>query len=74
MSTLMEEIARVFTDASRMEWDNNDPARYSKRVAKELAMGILSDAVVRASRALELPKLIDSDCAASLAAREEANG
>jgi hypothetical protein len=68
MSALMEEFARVFTDASRMEWDNADPARYSKRVAKDLAMGILSDAVARAARALELPKLIDDDCAGFAAA------
>jgi hypothetical protein len=68
MSTLMEEFARIVTDAGRMEWDNSDPARYSKRVAKDLAMGILSDAVVRAARALELPKLIDDDCASCAAA------
>lgn len=73
-SSLLEDVARVVTDARRMEWGNDDPARYSKRVAKELALSILSDAVVRAARALELPKLIEDDMAAIRARSEDREG
>lgn len=64
-TSLLEEVARVLTDGNRMVWDNNDPARYSKRAAKALALDILLDAVARASRALELAKLIEDDIAAT---------
>lgn len=63
MSNLMADFAKVYTDLSRMEYDNADPMRFSKRSARHLAEAILSNAVRDAAHALTLAEAIDSDAA-----------
>ena len=58
---LMNDFAAIVTDLQRMTRDNSDPMRYSKGVAKEVALTILADAVKQAARLLEVPRLIDDD-------------
>lgn len=58
---LAQDFAAVLTDASRMEYDNEDPMRYSKRQAKSAALEILRNAVATAQQVIRLAELVDRD-------------
>ena len=58
---LAANFATLLTDISRLPDDNDDPMRYSKRVARQAAIKVLEDALATASRLIELPGLIEKD-------------
>lgn len=58
---LARDFAAVLTDACRMECDNEDPMRYSKRQAKSAALEILRNAVATAEQVVRLAGLVDRD-------------
>lgn len=58
---LMTELAEIITDMRRLDYDNDDPMRYSKRMARELAGSILRDACQQARAALALVGSIEHD-------------
>lgn len=63
MSNLMADFAKVYTDMSRMEYENSDPMRHSKRSARLLAENILANAVQAAAHVLAVADSIDADAA-----------
>lgn len=59
---LMTEIAEIITDIRRLDYDNADPMRFSKRCARDMAHGILRNAAQEARAALNLVESIERDC------------
>jgi hypothetical protein len=59
--TLARDFAAVLTDASRMEYDNEDPMRYSKRRTRSAALDTLRNAVAQARQLIELAELVERD-------------
>ena len=60
-ASLAEDFALLLADLRRMEYNNDDPMRHSKRRAKTEALRILQDAVACARNVAELPGLIAFD-------------
>ena len=58
---LMTEIAEIITDIRRIDYDNDDPTRYSKRCARDLAVSILRNSAQEARAALALVGAIERD-------------